>query len=200
MPTTAQRLRDLIDRLGHLLRARTRAADGELAPVHVDALAYLVRANRYSNGPVALAEFLGLTKGTVSQTLRVLEQRGLVARRALGKASGTALGQAPLRDGRRVAFLVTAKGRRRLSACTQDDRWDEAVRSLAANGSAAADALEAALRDMQRRHGSRTFGVCRTCRFFQPGPGGQHTCGLTREPLTDVDATLLCREHEEPAA
>ena len=33
------------------------------------------KANRYSNTPQALADYLGLTKGTVSQTLLLLDRR-----------------------------------------------------------------------------------------------------------------------------
>ena len=56
---------------------RKAGADEALQPVHLQALIYLARANRYSNTPQALAEYLGLTKGTVSQTLLLLDRQGL---------------------------------------------------------------------------------------------------------------------------
>src|SRR5258708_20339693 len=59
---------------------RKSGADESLQPVHIQALVYLSRANRYSNTPQALAEYLGLTKGTVSQTLLLLDRRGLIER------------------------------------------------------------------------------------------------------------------------
>lgn len=31
-------------------------------------------------------------------------------------------------------------------------------------------------------------------------PGGPHRCGLTREPLSDSDFLLICREHTTPEA
>src|ERR1700758_2632729 len=75
-------LLELVERLGNLMRTELRksGSDEGLQPVHVQALIYLSRANRYSNTPQALAEYLGLTKGTVSQTLLVLDRRGLIER------------------------------------------------------------------------------------------------------------------------
>src|SRR5260370_2204020 len=59
---------------------RKSGGDEALQPVHLQALIYLSKANRYSNTPQALAEYLGLTKGTVSQTLLLLDRRGLIER------------------------------------------------------------------------------------------------------------------------
>src|SRR3954466_15267052 len=75
-------LLELVERLGNLMRTELRkaGADETLQPVHVQALVYLSRANRYSNTPQALAEYLGLTKGPVSQTLLLLDRRGLIER------------------------------------------------------------------------------------------------------------------------
>ena len=75
-------LLELVERLGNLMRAQVRRASAQmqLQPVHMHALIYLSQANRYSNTPQALTEYLGLTKGTVSQSLLLLDRRGLVER------------------------------------------------------------------------------------------------------------------------
>ena len=75
-------LLELVERLGNLMRTELRRAgsDESLQPVHLQSLIYLSKANRYSNTPQALAEYLGLTKGTVSQTLLLLDRRGLIER------------------------------------------------------------------------------------------------------------------------
>src|SRR3954471_23796070 len=57
---------------------RKSGPDESLQPVHLQALLYLARANRYSNTPQALAEYLGLTKGNVSQTLLLLDRPGVI--------------------------------------------------------------------------------------------------------------------------
>ena len=59
---------------------RRTGSDEALQPVHLQSLVYLSKANRYSNTPQALADYLGLTKGTVSQTLLLLDRRGLIER------------------------------------------------------------------------------------------------------------------------
>src|SRR5258708_13661518 len=73
-------LLELVERLGNLMRTELRKSGGDeaLQPVHLQALIYLSKANRYSNTPQPLAEYLGLTKGTVSQTLLLLDRRGLI--------------------------------------------------------------------------------------------------------------------------
>src|SRR4029453_4211140 len=75
-------LLELVERLGNLMRTELRKAgsDEALQPVHLQALVYLSKANRYSNTPQALADYLGLTKGTVSQTLLLLDRRAPPAR------------------------------------------------------------------------------------------------------------------------
>jgi len=75
----AEHIAALIERIGRLLSTDAHAAG--LLPVQWEVLRYLRRANRFSRTPAALTAYLGLTKGTVSQTLRALEGRGLVRKR-----------------------------------------------------------------------------------------------------------------------
>ena len=70
---------ELLDRVGRVTRG-LQFVDG-LSPAQWEALRFLARANRYSRGPSALAEFLGTTKGTISQTLIALENKGYLRRR-----------------------------------------------------------------------------------------------------------------------
>jgi DNA-binding MarR family transcriptional regulator len=179
---TNERVHELLDRLGNLLRAENRrfAAAHGLQPVHLQALAFLTRANRYSDSPISVAEYLGTTKGTVSQTLARLEEKGLVSTR-------------PDRvDGRRVRLSVTAKGRRLLARQGAEPLCSVPSPRLAETLSAP---LEQLLIELQRARGGRSFGVCRTCRHFEnPGTGVFH-CGLTGEPLSVEQSTRLCREH-----
>ena len=63
---TATTLFDLIERLTSLMRIWNRQHPllAELQPIQVSALIYLSRCNRYSDTPLAVTEYLGLTKGT----------------------------------------------------------------------------------------------------------------------------------------
>ena len=82
MDKNAAQFLELADRLGTLVRSNLRGVGGQnaLQPVHLQALIYLAAANRYSNTPQALTDYLGLTKGTVSQSLLLLHARGLIER------------------------------------------------------------------------------------------------------------------------
>ena len=64
----------------YLLRNEVRAdlAPYGLQPIHLEALYYLSICNRFSDTPKAVTEYLGLTKGTVSQSLKVLEAEGYI--------------------------------------------------------------------------------------------------------------------------
>ena len=59
---------------------RTKLSLHGLQPVQFDALQYLMQCNHYSDTPMAVTEFLGQTKGTVSQTLNVLVRKGFIAK------------------------------------------------------------------------------------------------------------------------
>ena len=58
---------DLLERLSSLTRVwfRQHPLLADLQPIQLSALLYLARCNRYSNTPLAVTEYLGLTKGTV---------------------------------------------------------------------------------------------------------------------------------------
>ena len=177
------RLINLIERLGRIL---TNAGHAEgLKPVQWEALRYLARANRFSRRPAAVTRFLGLTKGTVSQTLIALENKGLIKRVAAAA------------DRRSIHLTLTIEGRkliqrdpaRRLNAALE--QLDP--RQIAAGSELLQELLLRALKDS----GGAPFGVCSTCRHFRRDvPGGNpNLCDLLREPLTAEDATAICVEH-----
>ena len=178
---TATRLHLLTERLSSLFRASLRsvASAHGLKLSQLEALIYLSVANRYSDTPIALAEYLSLTKGTVSQTLKALERQGLVT-----KTRDDA-------DGRVQHCALTEAGEAIVAEAFPAEGF------ATAEHESQVDALEALLRGLQRRNGFRTFGLCKTCRFFEPRARGGR-CGLTREPLSRRETTKICREHEVP--
>ncbi|HET9902936.1 MAG TPA: MarR family transcriptional regulator [Xanthobacteraceae bacterium] len=176
----------LIDRLERL--ARSGVGVGALNSAQWEALRYLSRANRFSRSPAAVAAYLGSTRGTVSQTLIALEQKGFVARRPSA------------RDKRFVDLDLTAQG----VAAVQNDplrALAEAIEQASGDGGQGlAAALRAVLRRAIARNGHRPFGACFSCRHFrrdtEPGSPTPHRCGLMNEPLTEADSRGLCIEHE----
>ena len=176
-----------IDRLGNLLRSEVRQASKlhGLQPVHVQALQYLNRCNRYSNSPRAVADYLGLTKGTVSQTLLVLERRGLVKK------------QTDRQDGRISRLHITARGRKTLSDVMPPSTWSRALSGLTRRETnASAALLNRVLLKLQRANRLRTFGACHTCRHLIVQSDHTFRCGLTKETLSAADTQRICWEHE----
>ncbi|MBZ0114799.1 MAG: MarR family transcriptional regulator [Thermoanaerobaculia bacterium] len=176
---------DTLERLCALLRTdvRQRGLPHGLRPVQVEALLYLGRCNRYSDTPLAVTEFLGSTKGTVSQTLKVLEREGLLTKRADPE------------DRRIVRLQLTPAGRKLTEELAVPPALERAlVDDRVPTDTLAAD-LQRLLTGMQRATGHKTFGTCHTCRFFGREASG-YRCGLTKEPLSPADSILICREHQ----
>ena len=153
-----------------------------LNPAQWEALRYLLRANRFSKTPAALADYLNATRGTVSQTLIALEEKGLIEKTKSEK------------DARSFSLTLTEEGRKMLTR----DSEGALARDIDRAGKAAAiaSALEAALGLAIRRRGGREFGACKTCRHFRRGTGapGFHLnrCAHFDEPLTAQDAEAIC--------
>nr|WP_225937236.1 MarR family winged helix-turn-helix transcriptional regulator [Myxococcus sp. RHSTA-1-4] len=159
-----------------------------LQPVHLQALRYLQSCNRYSNTPAALTEYLGLTKGTVSQTLLLLEEKGLLRK------------EASTEDRRVVHLFLTDAGRAVLDEALPPALFGQVLGGLPEGGRALEEALTGLLRSLQSANAQRSFGACATCRHFRREGPGRFRCGLTEEPLSREDSLLLCREHEAAGA
>ncbi|MDT8439965.1 MAG: MarR family transcriptional regulator [Wenzhouxiangellaceae bacterium] len=176
----------ILERIAALIHQSVRddAARHGLQSIHVQILGYLARANRYSDMPIAVAEYLGITRGTVSQSLKVLEDKGLIRRRP------------DPRHGRRVHLELTAAGRSIL-----EHGWSGRLQAaLAAQESAQhglGDALRELLRGLQQANRQRPFGICHQCAHFLVEADG-HRCGLTGEALHDEQTQKICREWTQP--
>jgi DNA-binding MarR family transcriptional regulator len=185
-----EQIHTVIERLSNLLRNEVRRAGGEagLQPVQIEALHYLAICNRYSDTPMGVTEYLGQTKGTVSQTLKVLERKGY-----LNKLAD--------REDKRVSHLkVSAAGRRLLNKVIPTSNFSDAIQSLdKMTQKQTGEMLQTLLRGIQQANGSKTFGVCKTCRYNEIGGKGNYYCGLVKAPLSSSDITLICREHEDAA-
>lgn len=176
----------LLERLGALMQqsVRDEAARHGLLPIHLQVLHYLSRANRYSDIPIAIAEYFGITRGTVSQTLGVLERKGL-----LDKTPDS-------HHGKRIHFGLTAAGKALLN-----DSWTErieaALRELPAGSTDLDSLLRRLLSTLQQFNGQRAFGLCRQCAHFLNERDGTR-CGLTREALAPEQTVRICREWASP--
>jgi DNA-binding MarR family transcriptional regulator len=180
-------LLELVERLGNLMRTELRKAgsDEALQPVHVQALIYLSRANRYSNTPQALAEYLGLTKGTVSQTLLLLDRRGLIERFE------------DEIDRRVVRLRLSSAGEQFLADSQPALPWQNATRNISPNRIRnATSALREALATLQEDNEGTVFGVCSSCSWCQKLSQRIYRCGRMGDRLSGPETRKLCRIYE----
>jgi len=169
---------DLIDRLTRVHAALLR--NDELNPTQMAALGYLARANRFSRSPSQVADYLSTTRGTVSQTLKVLVKKGFVSEKTAEV------------DRRALVFSLTDEGAQILEART------EFLDVLVAMGDADKDGLQRGVKELlsrllERRQG-RSFGLCKSCKHHQ-AKGDTMWCGLLEVPLRAGEETQICHEH-----
>jgi DNA-binding MarR family transcriptional regulator len=191
-PTTSDsisRIAALVDRLCRMTRGLQHARG--IKPAQWSALRYLAHANDHSRSPGALADFLGSTRGTVSQTLIALERKHLIARE-------------PSPSDRRSTNLTLTPAGWALIAEDPLSRLEGALAKLPpSTRDALADGLSALSAELHRNNGFRRFGECGPCRYFQRGDGSgddPHFCLSRGDRVGVVDTNLLCREFEPAAA
>ncbi|GJM12523.1 MAG: transcriptional regulator [Pseudohongiella sp.] len=179
-----------LERVSSLLRHELRETliPLGLQAVQFEVLDYIARCNRYSDTPMALTEYLGQTKGSVSQTLKVLEKNALIEKVADSE------------DKRVVHLSLTAAGRRvrnkvfpsRVLGKSTPALGKEQLRELNAT-------LIELLRALQAQNNRRSFGQCFSCEHHIETGKNKYQCGLTGEALGRTDIKLICREHSAVA-
>lgn len=186
MPDKRDYTAALLERTGRLLTTEAHAEG--LLPVQWEVLRYLDRANRFSLSAAALTAYLGLTKGTVSQTLNTLETKGLIRKRVDNH------------DRRSKRLSLTARGRRLIQKDPLNATRDALARMASQTRDELNDSLEEFLTARLVLQGRKAFGQCRDCRYFAPQheQGTPHFCRLLDEPLTANDSEAICFE-QEPA-
>ncbi len=183
----ASMVADLISQLGWI--AHGEGFVGGLTPAQWSVLRYFSRANRFSRTVSAFAEFHGTTRGTASQTVKSLVNRGYLIRTRSE------------RDGRSVRLDLTGKGNKALS----DDPFEILVGAAGALSPTARRSVERALERMVRHvaqeYGRCPFGTCLSCLFLR-GDGSCATdrppyeCGVLDEPLEEAELDQVCVNFE----
>ncbi len=169
-----------LERLSRLSRGSSHS--GGLNPAQWDALRYLGRCNRFSNSPMALTQYLGATKGTISQTVAALVKKAVVTK--------------TVRTGnhRSVVLVLTDLGRQFL-ANDPLRPLEKSIENLSAKTKKrfARGVLEL-LEGERERQSQPPFGTCQACRFFRSAPD---TCMKFEQALTSEDKALICVEQVE---
>lgn len=174
-----------IERMVALIRSeeRKRCTELGLQPVHLQVLDYISRCNRYSDTPAALANYLGMTRGTISQTLLLLERKGFIEKLA------------DTQDKRIIHLKLSPDGAAILLKARPANLFDDANEILSKNDFLShEDSFLNALLALQKANQSQTFGLCKTCNYFTSSAAG-FTCGLTKQPLSETDSEKICQEH-----
>ncbi|PIS11275.1 MAG: MarR family transcriptional regulator [Bdellovibrio sp. CG10_big_fil_rev_8_21_14_0_10_47_8] len=167
-----------IERLSALHRSLMRkfAAEEGLQLVHIEILQYLSVSNRYSNTTQVISEYLGQTKGSISQSLSHLQEYGFIKRTQDNN------------DKRVFHLSITTKG---LSVA------ERLLDSINLDGPEDLEpALKVMLATIQRKNGLRSFGTCLSCKYNQNPGKNLFVCGLTKEKLSTNDVKKICKEHE----
>jgi len=175
----------LIERISTLLRAEQRKKYSALGlqPVHIQTLDYLASCNRFSDTPAAVTDYLGLTKGTVSQTLQVLVRKGYIEK----KQDDT--------DKRIVHLQIVLEGIKLLKSITPFDVFIKAEEAIANKQfDSISAALYEALVALQNVNGTSSFGQCKNCITFSE-ENDHYYCLLMQQPLSQADIEKICREY-----
>jgi DNA-binding MarR family transcriptional regulator len=182
----AERVVQLIDRLARLTR-ELQFCSG-LNPAQWEALRFVSRANRYSCTPSGLAEFLGTTKGTASQTLIALESKGFLQR------------VRSTEDRRQVALALTPAGTALLAADPMTEIAEVTAEMEADRSTGLVRGLSELLHRLQKRHGIAEFGVCENCTLFcvEQQAEAVAKCGHTGENIAADEAGKLCVNYRRP--
>ena len=176
-----------VERLGELQKVGARQAVTAvgLLPVQLEVLNYLSSCNKYSDTPMAVTEYLGQTKGTVSQTIKALEKKGMVEKVAdkndkrISHVLVTPLGSQVLADSLPTNMFVNT------CATLSDDQQNNIEQ-----------ALTQLLTAIIQSNDMKTFGACHTCRYNGRQDDGSYYCNLVKEPLGDDEILLICKEHQ----
>lgn len=177
---------DLIEYMAALIRSeeRKKCAELNLQLVHFQVLEYLSQCNKYSDTPASITNYLGITRGTVSQSLILLEKKELIAKTQ------------DQSDKRVYHIQLLKKGLHILNKAKPTELFKKAAIILEKNSSITdgEEIFIEALTALQKANQSHSFGICRTCKNFTRTPTG-FFCELTQEKLSKRDSEKICQEH-----
>ncbi len=177
---------DLIEYMSALIRSeeRKRCSERKIQLVHFQILKYLSRCNKYSDTPAAIANYLGITRGTVSQTLIILEKKEFIKKIRDDK------------DKRVFHILLLDKGVNTLKQTKPTELFEKASGLLESElpiiGNE--EVFDKTLTALQKANNGYSFGICKTCKNFTQTSLG-FLCELTQEKLSDSDSEKICLEH-----
>jgi DNA-binding MarR family transcriptional regulator len=174
-------------------QAWAEAGGRGLTPTQGQVLA-LLRANPDGLRLGTLAEQLGVTAATTSDSVAALQRKGLVAKKP------------SIGDGRGVVVVLTSAGSLEAAAAAAwPDFLLEAVGELSpAEQATFLRALVAMIRTLQEKGRIPVARMCVSCRFFRPYQHDDllrpHHCAFVDAPFGDAELRLDCPDHRTAPA
>lgn len=180
-----EKIVELVNRLSRI--AHTLQFASGLNPAQWEALRFVGRANRMSCSPGALAEFMGCTKGTVSQTLKALECKGLIQRT---RVPG---------DRRAVRIALTPDGEDVLEHDPLDAIHDALEPCSDTERAALAEGMERLVSAVQQSKGLVEFGRCTDCTHYRPEACSKTNsigcrCAVSGELFSALEIDKICAD------
>jgi len=173
-----RRVAELALQLGRAAYGESSAAS--LTPAQWMALRFFARANRFSRTVSAFADFHSTTRGTASQTVKSLVQRGFLTRTRC------------TRDRRSATFNLTDKARRQLAVDPFEAVVQAATTLSPAQRDRTASGLRLILQSLSVNRERPAPGICTLCGHLAGGAGRGFSCRLMCEPLAAAELEQLC--------
>jgi DNA-binding MarR family transcriptional regulator len=185
-PTPERTVAELVEQLGHC--ACSEAFSAGLNPAQWAALRFFERANRFSRTVSAFAQYHGTTRGTASQTIRALVQKGYLLRLPTKH------------DQRSFRLDLTDKAQQLLGSDPFGEFVSAAGALPAAECSALAAGLRAILDQVLEKRARPRFGVCTSCEHLCAIDGAEvggcgHHCRIQDELLEHRELGRICVDH-----
>jgi len=170
---------DLVLQLGRA--AYVDCAAGGLTQAQWIALRFFQRANRFSRTISGFAQFHATTRGTASQTVKALVEKGYLERKPSEK------------DARSICFNLTSLARGKLQRDPLVAVENAADRLNEADRVRVTASLRVMLEELGNSRRESVVGACRLCGYLDRGAESRSACcRLMQEPLADVEFEELC--------
>lgn len=178
-----QHLAMVLERIGEVSRAlRLReAVEAEISPLQLRIMGFIADHPDTTVGVARLADELQFTRPTISESVRLLVEKGVLLRLA------------DPADGRSHALRLSAKAMRHMSGSSP---LDEAVAALSTSSKEAL--LLALMQVLQQLADSRKLLVqrmCWTCVHYDGDRKEHHRCLLLKKKLKIRELRTDCAEH-----
>jgi len=175
----AAEIADLVLQIGRAAYADCTA--GGLTQAQWIAIRFFMRANRFSRTISGFAQFHATTRGTASQTVKTLVERGYLKRTQFET------------DARSIRFDLTALARSKLRHDPLADVAESAKRLGEEGLTHLTESLRAMQADLSNGRQQTAVGTCRLCGYLDRGKGSQSGhCRLMGEALADPEFEELC--------